>query len=83
MTPLRRLLPCLVFLAVTIPVRAADTDKYLPDRTQGVITLHVKQVLQSPLLKEHSAAIKKACWVPSAAPSSVNPRRRRVRQMSR
>ena len=60
MTPLRRLLPCLFLLVASVPARAADTDKYLPDRTQGVITVHIKQLLESPLLKEHTTAIKQA-----------------------
>jgi hypothetical protein len=57
---LRRLFPCLLVLAASLPARAADTDKYLPDRTQGVVTIHVKQILESPLLKEYTAAMKKA-----------------------
>lgn len=60
MPSLCRLLPCLLVLAASVPARAADTDKFLPDRTQGVVTIHVKQILESPLLKEYTAAMKKA-----------------------
>ncbi len=61
--PLCRLLAyptVLIGLAVSMPAHAADTDKFLPDRTQGVVTVNVKQLLESPLLKEHTAAMKKA-----------------------
>jgi hypothetical protein len=58
--PLRRLLPCLLLLVLSMPARAADTDKFLPDRTQGVVTIHVKQLLESPLLKDYTGAMKKA-----------------------
>lgn len=52
MLSLRYTLLTLVVLAVPGFGRAADTDKYLPDRTEAVVTIHVKQVLEAPLVKD-------------------------------
>jgi hypothetical protein len=35
------------------PVRAGDVDKYLPDDTEVVVTLNVKQITDSPLFKKN------------------------------
>jgi hypothetical protein len=47
-------LPALVILAVAIPARAADVNKYLPDDTDFVLVLNVKQILGSPLIQKHA-----------------------------
>src|SRR5262245_885352 len=63
MTPLRHLQACLVLIACAVQTssaRAADSDKYLPDRTEAVVTINVKQLVESPLLKDYMATIKKA-----------------------
>jgi len=60
MTSFGRISSCLALIVVVGPVAGADTDKYLPDRTQAVVTVRVKQVLEAPLLKEHAGALKKA-----------------------
>lgn len=40
--------------ALALPVKAADVDKYLPDDTQAVITINVRQILDSPLVKKYA-----------------------------
>jgi len=44
-----RLVLTLGLLAVALPARAADFDKYLLDDANGVITVNVKQALAAPL----------------------------------
>jgi hypothetical protein len=39
----------------TTPARAADVDKYLPDDTEVVMTVHVKQLTESALFKKYGA----------------------------
>jgi hypothetical protein len=56
----RWLLPC-ALVAVALPARAAEVDKFLPNDTEAVITLNVRQVLDSPLVKKYGEEeIKKA-----------------------
>ena len=55
--------PWLLAAALTYPpapARAADGDRYLPGDTQAVVTLRVKQILESPLLKKDQAKIQAA-----------------------
>jgi hypothetical protein len=57
----RRLLSGLVLLALAvpaIPASAAETDKYLPNKTEGVVTINVKQMMQSSLVKDNLEALK-------------------------
>ena len=39
--------------AVSAPARAADVDKYLPDDTETVVVLNVRQVLDAPVVKKY------------------------------
>src|SRR5947209_6915436 len=42
----------------TLPARAADLDKLLPDDCNFVLSIHVKQILASPLFtKEHQKQV--------------------------
>ena len=45
-------LPFIVLVLVAGRADAAETDKYLPDDTNGVISLNVRQVVDSPLFKK-------------------------------
>jgi len=59
--PLVRLaLPVLAVLAVAVPARAADVDKYLPDDTQFVVTVNVKELLATPAVKQNALPQLKA-----------------------
>jgi hypothetical protein len=40
------------FLASAVPSYSGDTDKFFPSNTKVVITLNVKQMLESPLVKK-------------------------------
>lgn len=40
-------------LALALPIRAADVDKYLPDDTEVVVVINAKQLLDSSLVKKH------------------------------
>jgi hypothetical protein len=40
-------------LALALPVRAAEVDKYLPEDTEIVVVLNAKQLLDSPVVKNH------------------------------
>jgi hypothetical protein len=42
-------------LALVLPARAAEPDKYLPNDTEAIVVLNVKQILDSPLVKKHLA----------------------------
>src|SRR5262249_36078511 len=42
-----------VVLALALPLRAAEVDKYLPDDTEIVVVVNAKQLLDSPLVKKH------------------------------
>lgn len=42
-----------------IPARAADFEKYFPKETDVVISLNVRQVLDSPLVKKHALELIK------------------------
>jgi hypothetical protein len=42
-----------VVLAVAVPVRAADIDKYLPDDAGLVVHINVKQLLESDVVKKY------------------------------
>jgi hypothetical protein len=45
-------------LALVAPVRAADFEKYVPDDTEAIIKLNIKQILASPMLKDAVASLK-------------------------
>jgi hypothetical protein len=45
--------------AVALPVRAAEVEKYFPDDAEAVLTLNIKQILESPLLKSGLEAAKR------------------------
>ncbi len=38
------------------PARAADVDPYLPDDTEAVLTVNVRQILEAPFIKKNAAA---------------------------
>jgi hypothetical protein len=46
----------LALVAMAIPARAADINKFLPDDAEIVMVLNVQQILQSPLVQKHGAA---------------------------
>jgi hypothetical protein len=46
-------------LALAAPARAADIGKYLPNDTDGIVTVNVRQLLDAPLLKDGIAQLKK------------------------
>ncbi len=52
-----RLSFCILLIA-PLAAGAAETDKFLPDRSEAVVTVHVKQLVESPLFKEHLAGLK-------------------------
>jgi hypothetical protein len=58
MTPHRRFPVAAVAILLTalaaVPGRAADLDPYLPEDTETVINLNVRQILDSPLIKKHA-----------------------------
>src|SRR5262249_477054 len=45
-------------VALAHPAWAADTDMYLPNSTDGVVMVNVKQLLQAPLVKNNLETIK-------------------------
>src|SRR5262245_36669725 len=52
-TPIRRVAVGLVLLVLMGQfAAAAEIDKYLPDDTNGLISLNVRQVIDSPLFKK-------------------------------
>lgn len=54
---LHRVLPLAVLTAVllaALPGRAAELDPYLPEDTENVINLNVRQILDSALIKKHA-----------------------------
>src|SRR5436190_3092191 len=55
MSPLRRSWPLFVGLLVLSSSRvcAAEVDKLLPDDTQAVLTVNVRQILDSPVVKKY------------------------------
>lgn len=60
---------CLVVLAfAAVPVRAADLDKYLPNQTEAIVAVNIKQLVESPLLKDHLEPIKQALKQLNVAP---------------
>lgn len=42
-----------VVLALALPLRAAQVDKYLPEDTEIAVVVNAKQLLDSPLIKKH------------------------------
>jgi len=52
MFTLRRLSVLLVLLVVAVPGWAAENDRYLPNSSEGIITINIKQLLGSAVLKE-------------------------------
>lgn len=53
--PVLGLLVCGLFV---LPAQAADVDKYLPNDSEAVITLNVKQLLEAPLIKNNLEQLK-------------------------
>jgi hypothetical protein len=45
-----------VFLGCVLPVAAAPVDKYLPDDTEALVALNIRQLLDSPVVKKHALA---------------------------
>lgn len=45
----------LVFAMVAVPARSAPLDKYLPPKSQWVVSINVKQLLDSALFKKHGS----------------------------
>jgi hypothetical protein len=43
----------IIMPALALPARAAEVNKYLPDGTDVVVVLNVKQILGSPLMQKH------------------------------
>src|SRR5438128_9445004 len=41
-------------LAFALPVQAADVDKFLPDHTEAILTVNVKQMLHGGLVKKYA-----------------------------
>src|SRR5262249_27677055 len=57
----RRLLPGLLaglLATVAAPAWAGETNKYLPDATEGVVTVNVRQMLDAPLVKNNLDTLK-------------------------
>ncbi len=57
MTPHRRFVriaAILLTVLAAVPGRAADLDPYLPEDTETVINLNLRQILDSPLIKKHA-----------------------------
>src|SRR4051794_40713779 len=46
-------LAALAMLALAVPARAADVNKFLPDDAEIIMVLNVQQILQSPLVQKH------------------------------
>jgi len=44
----------LVVLLAAAPGRAADIDPYLPEDTESVVNVNVRQIVDSPLIKKHA-----------------------------
>jgi len=47
-------LAALLVVVLTLPVRAADLDPHLPTDTESYLTIHVRQLLDAPLLKKQA-----------------------------
>lgn len=58
MTP-HRLVPSLIaaVLLTAVPGRAADLDRFLPEDSEAVLNLNVRQILDSELIKKHVLAV--------------------------
>lgn len=50
----------LLLAALAVPVRAADISKYLPNDSEIVVTVNVKQILESQLIQKHALEMAKA-----------------------
>jgi nucleotide-binding universal stress UspA family protein len=56
-----RLLPASLVLTLALVAttsRAADLDQFLPNSTEGIVTLNVKQLLNTPLVKANIETVK-------------------------
>jgi hypothetical protein len=49
-------LAALAVVALAVPARAADVNKFLPDDAEIVMVLNVQQIIQSPLVQKHAIA---------------------------
>jgi hypothetical protein len=48
-----------VLVGLTVPARAAEADKLLPDDAEGVVCINVRQLLDAPLVKQHAVELFK------------------------
>ncbi|MBL8799919.1 MAG: hypothetical protein JNM56_38915 [Planctomycetia bacterium] len=71
MLPLCRWSGCVVALALAAwPLRAAEVGPYLPNQTEAVLVVNVKQLVEAPLLKDHLEPIKQALKQLDVAPQA-------------
>ncbi|HXG09630.1 MAG TPA: hypothetical protein VNK04_07565 [Gemmataceae bacterium] len=54
MFPHRHAWAGLLVLAATLPAPAAEVNRYLPDDTEVVVFVNVRQLLDAPLIKKHA-----------------------------
>src|SRR5206468_3816222 len=59
---------CLAWLA---PARAADVDKYLPNDTEILVTINLRQILDSALVKKYAVEHLKTAIKSSAETEQV------------
>ena len=43
----------LAAIALALPARSAEVDRFLPDKTEAVLTINVKQMLHGGLVKKY------------------------------
>jgi hypothetical protein len=59
--PIRIVSAALIGLSFRVSVHAADIDPYLPNDTEAVVTINVRQILDAPFLKKEApGALEKA-----------------------
>src|SRR5260370_35389399 len=56
----QRSLLAAALLALAVPVKAAEVDKCLPDDTEFVLVVNVKQIIDAPLIQKHALEHLKA-----------------------
>src|SRR5437879_4116042 len=49
-------LAALAMIALAVPARAAEVNKFLPDEAEIIMVLNVQQIIQSPLVQKHGVA---------------------------
>lgn len=57
---MRRLCLPVVLALLSAPLHAAEPEKYLPNATQAIVTIHVKPFLESALFKDNLDGVKQA-----------------------